>query len=72
MYSNEVHDIIITVMIVIILWLWNIKWWVSELKGGGVSRYPGPPGPPPTPGSAPACMLKIRSIGETVQKLSLG
>ena len=37
-YSNEVYDII---MIVIILWLWNMKWWVSELKRGERSRPPG-------------------------------
>ena len=36
MYSNEVYDIIIIVMIVIILWLWNMEWWVSELKWGGI------------------------------------
>ena len=40
MYNDEVYDIIIIAMIVIILWLWYMKWWVSELNGrvggGGV------------------------------------
>ena len=52
MYSNEVYDIII----IIILWPWNMKWWVSELKGrggGGVGPDPLEPPPPPPPGSAP-------------------
>ena len=46
-YSIEVYDIIIIVMSVIILWLWNMKWWVSELKGGWGGRHPDPWGPPP-------------------------
>ena len=47
MYSNEVYDIIRIVMIVIILWLWNMKWRVSELKGrsGGVPDQLDPPPP---------------------------
>ena len=54
MCSNEVYNIII---IVIILWLWNMKRWVSELKGGG--GVPRPPPPPPSPGSAPACPISL-------------
>ena len=50
MYSNEVYDIIIIGMIVIILWLWNMKWWVSELKWG--------PDPLDPPGSTPGQTYK--------------
>ena len=47
MYNSEVYDIIIIVMIVIIFWLWNMKWWVSELKGGGGFQTPLTPLDPP-------------------------
>ena len=45
MYSNEVYNIIISV---IILWLWNMEWWVSELKGGPDPLDPHPPDLPLT------------------------